>query len=150
MLESPERRNIEAIKQTAPISRLSEERIKEFQEFLRRVQTLQMSPIQMDPNGYPEQEQQLAPRGQQYNQSPTDVEVGVEPSTLMELDEPDDKRPSSNQKPMSTTNIRVTVGIDKDLEMILEMDPSIVDLGDITISETRENRVMGLPPVTGG
>ncbi|KRF85374.1 microphthalmia-associated transcription factor isoform X2 [Drosophila virilis] len=150
MLESPERRNIEAIKQTAPISPLSEERIKEFQEFLRRVQTLQMSPIQMDPNGYPEQEQQLAPRGQQYNQSPTDVEVGVEPSTLMELDEPDDKRPSSNQKPMSTTNIRVTVGIDKDLEMILEMDPSIVDLGDITVSETRENRVMGLPPVTGG
>lgn len=152
MLESPEIRNVEAMKQTAPISPLSEERLQEFQEFLRRVQTLQMSPIQMDPNGYPEQEQQLAqaPRGQQYNPLIADIEVGVEPSTLMELDELDDKRPSSNQKPISTTNIRVTVGIDKDLEMILEMDPSIVDLGDITVSETRESRVMGLPPVTGG
>ncbi|XP_064537738.1 microphthalmia-associated transcription factor isoform X2 [Drosophila montana] len=162
LVESTGRRSVNGMKQTAPISPLSEERLQEFQEFLRRVQTLQMSPIQMDPNGYPEQQQQVAqaqvaPRGQQYNQLAADIEVGVEPSALMELDELDaaaasnDKRPSgSEHKLMSATNIRVTVGIDKDLEMILEMDPSIVDLGDITVSETRESRVMGLPPVTGG
>ncbi|XP_062137678.1 uncharacterized protein LOC133846988 isoform X2 [Drosophila sulfurigaster albostrigata] len=36
--------------------------------------------------------------------------------------------------------------------MILEMDPSIVDLGDeiVGVRETTDTRVVGLPPLTGG
>jgi len=34
--------------------------------------------------------------------------------------------------------------------MILEMDPSIVDLGDISIAEATEPRIVGLPPLSGG
>lgn len=45
------------------------------------------------------------------------------------------------------TSIKVTVGIDEDLKMILEMDPSIVDLGGTTVEEPK---IIGLPPITGG
>lgn len=46
------------------------------------------------------------------------------------------------------TNIKVTVGIDEDLKMILEMDPSIVDLGGTPTAS--EPKVLGLPPISGG
>lgn len=121
---------------------LSEERLLEFQEFLKRVQTLQMSPSQSQQQ---QQQEQMSPLV-------ADIEVGVEPTTLMELDELNAVSTSlqSRVNNKSTTNIRVTVGIDKDLEMILEMDPSIVDLGDITLKETTDTRVFGLPPLAGG
>lgn len=57
------------------------------------------------------------------------------------------------------SNIKVTVGIDEDLQMILEMDPSIVDLGvdvigctpaTITQSPCITPKTLGLPPITGG
>lgn len=55
------------------------------------------------------------------------------------------------------SNIKVTVGIDEDLRMILEMDPSIVDLGvDVigctpaTISPCHTPKSYGLPPILGG
>lgn len=57
------------------------------------------------------------------------------------------------------SNIKVTVGIDEDLQMILEMDPSIVDLGVdvigctpavITQSPCITPKTFGLPPITGG
>ncbi|XP_036214289.1 uncharacterized protein Mitf isoform X3 [Bactrocera oleae] len=57
---------------------------------------------------------------------------------------------SNDDNKQSEGNVRVTVGIDKDLEMILEMDPSIVDLGDIAVTEPVEPKVIGLPPSTGG
>lgn len=122
-----------------------DERLQEFQQFLKRVQTLQMSTDNLESaeNNY---------------FMPTPIEVGVEPSSmLMELDEKD---ASATKESTTTTkrnnfisnsaNIRVNVGIDKDLEMILEMDPSIVDLGDISAGETTEPRVVGLPPLAGG
>lgn len=49
--------------------------------------------------------------------------------------------------------VKVTVGIDEDLRLILEMDPSIVDLGGQQWTQSRERpppRVLGLPPITGG
>ncbi|TDG38861.1 hypothetical protein AWZ03_014717 [Drosophila navojoa] len=96
----------------------------------------------------------MSPSDESQQQQPLicDIEVGVEPRNSMEHDEINaissciQKR--LNEK--STTNIRVSVGIDKDLEMILEMDPSIVDLGDITVKEPTDTRVFGLPPLTGG
>lgn len=55
------------------------------------------------------------------------------------------------------SNIKVTVGIDEDLQMILEMDPSIVDLGvDVIgctpakISPNLTPKSFGLPPILGG
>ncbi|XP_022217429.1 microphthalmia-associated transcription factor isoform X3 [Drosophila obscura] len=133
----------------APLN--SDNHYQEFQEFVRRVQTLQMSPTEDSEKEYTD-----------YTANPsTDsssfaIEVGVEPSMLMELDEIDSVVPlsgpstrDSQTKSTTTTNIRVTVGIDKDLEMILEMDPSIVDLGDIS-TETTEPRIVGLPPLSGG
>lgn len=54
------------------------------------------------------------------------------------------------------SNIKVTVGIDEDLKMILEMDPSIVDLCSDIIGCTPANlarpdaRKIGLPPISGG
>lgn len=44
--------------------------------------------------------------------------------------------------------VKVTVGIDDDLQMILEMDPSIVDLGSTPTAP--DTIVVGLPPLTGG
>lgn len=49
---------------------------------------------------------------------------------------------------MSMKSIKVTVGIDEDLKMILEMDPSIVDLGGRPTVDDR--KFFGLPPITGG
>lgn len=129
-----------------PQAQASDERLQEFQEFLKRVQTLQMSPTIIE---------NLESADNYF--MPTPIEVGVEPSMLMELDEKDAiamkgsptiaKRSNFNS---NSANIRVNVGIDKDLEMILEMDPSIVDLGDISAGETTESRVVGLPPLAGG
>lgn len=58
---------------------------------------------------------------------------------------------------INLSNIKVTVGIDEDLQMILEMDPSIVDLGvDVigctpaTISPSHTPKSFGLPPILGG
>ncbi|SPP88925.1 Hypothetical predicted protein, partial [Drosophila guanche] len=127
----------------------SDNHLQEFQEFVRRVQTLQMSRTADS-----EKEDSVANPSTYSSSFP--IEIGVEPSMLMELDDIDSVAPFSgwssrdNQsKSTATTNIRVTVGIDKDLEMILEMDPSIVDFGDIS-SETTEPRIVGLPPLSGG
>lgn len=48
--------------------------------------------------------------------------------------------------------VKVTVGIDEDLRLILEMDPSIVDLGGqwTHALDRQPARVLGLPPITGG
>lgn len=51
---------------------------------------------------------------------------------------------------MSMKNIKVTVGIDEDLKMILEMDPSIVDLGGTPTVEVDDRKFYRLPPSTGG
>lgn len=48
---------------------------------------------------------------------------------------------------MSIKSVKVTVGIDEDLKMILEMDPSIVDLGGTPVDDKNFFR---LPPLTGG
>ncbi|XP_017110490.2 uncharacterized protein LOC108134617 isoform X1 [Drosophila elegans] len=121
--------------------------VLEFHDFLRRVQTLQMSHIEANKN------QDLIVNRPNMCSS-TAVEVGEEPATSSEADNIDMEYPHLTSEceymPVATTNIRVTVGIDKDLEMILEMDPSIVDLGDISIAETAEPRIVGLPPLSGG
>ncbi|KAH8283230.1 hypothetical protein KR054_003405 [Drosophila jambulina] len=117
------------------------ERILEFQDFLRRVQTLQMS--------------QNEKHDEESIQSSMAIEVGEEPLTTISSENDNvNKRfltpytmPLSSQIHCeSTKNIRVTVGIDKDLEMILEMDPSIVDFDNTAI----EPRIVGLPPLSGG
>ncbi|XP_017002765.2 microphthalmia-associated transcription factor isoform X2 [Drosophila takahashii] len=128
----------------------TDKHVLEFQDFLRRVKTLQMSHIE------PNENQDLIFH-QPNLPSFTSIEVGEEPPTIPEADNIGKANPSSvpssnecDYMPMATTNIRVTVGIDKDLEMILEMDPSIVDLGDISIAEATEPRIVGLPPLSGG
>ncbi|XP_018332309.1 transcription factor EC [Agrilus planipennis] len=51
-------------------------------------------------------------------------------------------------------NVRVNLGIDEDLQMILEMDPSIIDLGAATVEDypipKAPDKVTGLPPKSGG
>lgn len=48
-------------------------------------------------------------------------------------------------------SIRVNVGLDADIKMILDMDPSIVNFGFDTIDDVKNNKnVLGLPPKTGG
>ncbi|XP_053955211.1 LIM domain-containing protein A isoform X1 [Anastrepha ludens] len=171
----------------------SQENLTEFQEFLQRVQTLQMSAanaskdieLRYQPHpkldSGPNESEQMQPTEDIIKVDPLfGIEVGIEPSALMDFDECDNEivqtnivdsqieetlqqrqHVSSNSfsalSTRSTTktsesdgNIRVTVGIDKDLEMILEMDPSIVDLGDVAVTEPVEPRVIGLPPSTGG
>lgn len=144
--KTTERNSIEHIEGEEPNQRIegalgppSDERLLEFQDFLRRVQTLQMSPTNL-------------PSSSNNYQFPAVIEVGVEPTMLMELDKkyPISREGSIINKKTNSANIRVNVGIDKDLEMILEMDPSIVDLGDIAVGETTEPRVVGLPPLSGG
>jgi hypothetical protein len=44
-------------------------------------------------------------------------------------------------------NVRVMVGIDEDLEMILDMDPTIVDMG---VQPDEGPKICGLPPINGG
>ncbi|XP_037724569.1 microphthalmia-associated transcription factor isoform X2 [Drosophila subpulchrella] len=122
--------------------------VLEFQDFLRRVQTLQMSHTEAS-------EKQDLTVNRSNLRSSTAIEVGEEPPTIQATDNIGKAYPSTDLSfgdnvPMATTNIRVTVGIDKDLEMILEMDPSIVDLGDISIAEATEPRIVGLPPLSGG
>ncbi|ALC48077.1 Mitf [Drosophila busckii] len=124
----------------------SDERLQEFQEFLKRLETMQMSSLSTQPVIY---NKLMNPttyhHEQRHAHSSPGIELGVEPSTLMELDE---LYRDNKMKPIPSTNIRVTVGIDKDLEMILEMDPSIVDLGNV--ENITETRIVGLPPLTGG
>lgn len=91
-----------------------------------------------------------------------DIELAA---TAMDLDELDYNENQSNGKYQNklpeyvaiepsnnpnVTNIRVTVGIDKDLEMILKMDPSIIDLNDIPMTSAADTHLMGLPPLIGG
>ncbi|KAH8414971.1 hypothetical protein KR009_006193 [Drosophila setifemur] len=119
--------------------------IVEFQDFLRRVQTLQMSQVEAG------KIEHFINDGDNMCTLPA-IEVGEEPSIITVLDNIEVLQAGSNENecvPIATTNIRVTVGIDKDLEMILDMDPSIVDLGDISL-ETTEPRIAGLPPLSGG
>lgn len=159
----------------------SSDNLTEFQDFLQRIQTLQMTTIKDNLN------QSIANKKNQKMSDPNAVdamlgiEVGVEPYALMDFDEAnnDIAEPrigythieqtlkneeqnvlshfhsalaisSNGDNKQSEGNVRVTVGIDKDLEMILEMDPSIVDLGDIAVTEPVEPKVIGLPPSTGG
>jgi hypothetical protein len=49
----------------------------------------------------------------------------------------------------SQKNIRVMVGIDEDLEMILDMDPTIVDMG-VAVLPDEGPKICGLPPINGG
>ncbi|KAH8342770.1 hypothetical protein KR084_012372 [Drosophila pseudotakahashii] len=128
----------------------TDKHVLEFQDFLRRVQTLQMSHIE------PSENLDLIVNRPNLCSS-TAIEVGEEPPTIPEADNIGKANPTSvpslnecDYMPLATTNIRVTVGIDKDLEMILEMDPSIVDLGDISIADATEPRIVGLPPLSGG
>lgn len=67
--------------------------------------------------------------------------------------------PSSSPNKIATTsinrtNFRFTVGIDDDLQMILEMDPAIVDLGGgsayMLPTAAAAPRTLGLPPISGG
>lgn len=46
--------------------------------------------------------------------------------------------------------VKVQVGIDDDLQMILDLDPSIVDLGSTPTITITDQTVTGLPPITGG
>lgn len=55
-----------------------------------------------------------------------------------------------SESDMSMKSIKVTVGIDEDLKMILEMDPSIVDLGGTPTVEVDDRKFFRLPPITGG
>lgn len=47
----------------------------------------------------------------------------------------------------SSTPVKISVGIDDDLQMILDLDPGIVDLGS---TPTTEPKIVGLPPLAGG
>lgn len=70
-----------------------------------------------------------------------------------------DETSSGGTNSFAYSDIKVTVGIDEDLKMILEMDPSIVDLGADIIGCTptslihpysNDMRKIGLPPISGG
>lgn len=95
----------------------------EFKNFLQRVQLLNMTP--------------------QHHSAPETT------NTFLNL--PPKNQPISENcsfdDDKEMTNIKVTVGIDEDLKMILEMDPSIMDLGDGNVDQPM---VLGLPPITGG
>lgn len=58
----------------------------------------------------------------------------------------------SNNSDTQMRNLRVHFGIDEDLKMILEMDPSIIDLGVPNVQDynPKPARVVGLPPKSGG
>lgn len=73
-------------------------------------------------------------------------------------DSASNKNTNDDNNNLNLANIKVTVGIDEDLQMILEMDPSIVDLGvDVigctpaTISPPHTPKAYGgLSPILGG
>lgn len=94
----------------------------EFKNFLQRVQLLNMSPNDL-------------------NQSSTTSYLNLPPKTTI------DEQTIGFNDEKEMKNIKVTVGIDEDLKMILEMDPSIMDLGDGNLDQPK---VLGLPPITGG
>lgn len=59
---------------------------------------------------------------------------------------------TNNNATNQMRNLRVQFGIDEDLRMILEMDPSIIDL-DVTNAQDynpKPTKVIGLPPKSGG
>lgn len=75
----------------------------------------------------------------------------------METSDSVSNKNTNDDNNFNLSNIKVTVGIDEDLQMILEMDPSIVDLGvDVigctpaTISPSHTPKAYGLPPILGG
>lgn len=99
------------------------------------------------------------------------IEVGVEPTCFMDCEDDSllrqqlesnknnflapacitDHVALSPNASQSNSNIRVTVGIDRDLDMILEMDPSIIDSNDISnIKNSPETKTLYLPPSIGG
>jgi hypothetical protein len=62
-----------------------------------------------------------------------------------------ESRPRRNQKEKELTQIQVNVGIDEDLKMILEMDPSLMDESlDNTVEPAATvvecPKILGLPP----
>lgn len=61
---------------------------------------------------------------------------------------------ASNRNEGATRNVRVNLGIDEDLRMILEMDPSIIDLGNASLQDygppNQVDIIRGLPPKSGG
>lgn len=59
---------------------------------------------------------------------------------------------AARPSPSHMRNLRIHFGIDEDLKMILEMDPSIIDLGVPNMRDYSPNphRVVGLPPKSGG
>lgn len=75
-------------------------------------------------------------------------------SNVFECRDTRDVRDTSFTKksPNQMRNLRVHFGIDEDLRMILEMDPSIIDLGVSNIQDysPKPTRVVGLPPKSGG
>lgn len=146
----------------------------EFQEFLKRIQVLRMSNSAVNMNAldnigetvptngsYQSQQRPTADVTHQHHSAPeilrrnessdnwdgymeSDGVTSTEPS--WEYDRNVASTSTFHQQP-AMTSIKVTVGIDEDLKMILEMDPSIVDLGGTTVEEPK---IIGLPPITGG
>lgn len=146
----------------------------EFQEFLKRIQVLRMSAGAMSSLDTVDETLPTNTIGS-YDERPTqNVEQSVQPHSAPEILHIRNRNDASDnwdaytdgitsdanttwqfdrntattstfQPPM--TSIKVTVGIDEDLKMILEMDPSIVDLGGTTVEEPK---ICGLPPITGG
>lgn len=67
-----------------------------------------------------------------------------------ESNDPNKLANDMTESDLSMKSIKVTVGIDEDLKMILEMDPSIVDLGGTPTVEVDDSKFYHLPPITGG
>lgn len=98
----------------------------------------------------------LAPSGPRLNGFVASMQARNDRNDASKMDTTTD--PSDDEN-FNFSNIKVTVGIDADLQMILEMDPTIVDLGvdvigctpaAITQSPCITPKTLGLPPITGG
>lgn len=50
----------------------------------------------------------------------------------------------------NVSSVRVNLGLDADVKMILEMDPTIVNIGFDNINDVCNGKISGLPPKTGG
>lgn len=148
----------------------------EFQEFLKRIQVLRMSNATVAMNALDTVDETLPtntngsyqsqPRpahdvmaNVQHHSAPEILQIsnrndnwdgymdadGLAPDNTWQYDR--NLATTSAFQPPIMTSIKVTVGIDEDLKMILEMDPSIVDLGGTAVEEPK---IIGLPPITGG
>lgn len=98
----------------------------------------------------------LAPSGHKLNDFAASTQSTNAANDATEMDTTPNP---SDEENFNFSNIKVTVGIDDDLQMILEMDPSIVDLGvdvigctpaTITQSPCATPKMFGLPPIMGG